>query len=401
MKKLLILGAGLEQAIPIRTAQQLGYWVVAVDQDSAAPGLKVADEGIVGDIRSVPFVESCGREHKVSGIFSHGVEIPVVVAEVAERLGLPGLPPDVARVCTSKNLRTAALAQAGVMVPKSMHLLSDDADESVWDYLNMPIVVKPCDNSGSRGVVKVERREDLGAAVTIARGYSKASCLSVEEFIEGPQVSTEAFVNGDQIVIFGLADRNYSDSSDFLPFFVEDGVDMPSNLGAGEINQVGEVVRTAIRSLGINFGAAKGDLIMSKDGPVVLEMACRTSGGWFLAGSVPASTGVDAFKALIPQAAGDPFDLSDLNPKSHEFVSQRYWIPSVGGQLEKVSGIREASQSEGVVQFDSFFPEVGSTIRKSTNHSERFAQVIARGSSRFQATELAKQAISKIEVSIS
>ena len=288
MKKLLILGAGLEQAIPIRTAQQLGYWVVAVDQDSAAPGLKVADEGIVGDIRSVPFVESCGREHKVSGIFSHGVEIPVVVAEVAERLGLPGLPPDVARVCTSKNLRTAALAQAGVMVPKSMHLLSDDADESVWDYLNMPIVVKPCDNSGSRGVVKVERREDLGAAVTIARGYSKASCLSVEEFIEGPQVSTEAFVNGDQIVIFGLADRNYSDSSDFLPFFVEDGVDMPSNLGAGEINQVGEVVRTAIRSLGINFGAAKGDLIMSKDGPVVLEMACRTSGGWFVSGSVPA-----------------------------------------------------------------------------------------------------------------
>lgn len=372
-----------------------------MDQNPAAPGLKAADEGIVGDIRSVPFVESCGREHKVSGVFSHGVEIPVVVAEVAERLGLPGLPPEVARVCTSKNLRTAALAQAGVKVPTSVHLLVGDADESVWGLLNVPIVVKPCDNSGSRGVVKVERKEELGAAVTISRGYSKASCVTVEEFIEGPQVSTEAFVSGDHIVIFGLADRNYSDSSDFLPFFVEDGVDIPSSLGAGEIDQVGEVVRTAIRSLGINFGAAKGDLIMSKDGPVVLEMACRTSGGWFLAGSVPASSGVDAFQALIPQAAGDPFDLSDLSPKSHEFVSQRYWIPSVGGKLEKVMGVWEASQSEGVVQFDSFFPEVGSTIRKSTNHSERFAQVIARGSSRSQATELAQQAIGKISVSFS
>lgn len=395
-----MLGAGLEQTIAIERAQQLGYYVVAMDGNPAAPGLERADRSTVGDIRDIGLVETVARENGVCGVFAHGVEIPVVVAEVARRLELPGLSPDVAKTCTDKHLRSQVLSKAGIRVPRSQHILSGESGMDSLTPVALPAVVKPCDNSGSRGVQLIHRSEEIGAAVALAKEYSQDGCVTVEEFIAGPQVSTEAFVDGDNVVIFGFADRNYSGNERFFPFFVENGVDMPSILSTDEVGAAHDAVTKAIKALGITFGSAKGDLILSELGPVILEMASRTSGGWFLAGSVPASTGVDAFDVLLPQSVGDPFDFSSLVPKRFDYVAQRYWIPTRDGILTEVEGLALAEQSPGVVKFDSFFPPIGSQIRKSTNHAERYAQVITRGDSRFEAAELADQAISMIRVSL-
>jgi biotin carboxylase len=400
MKKIMFLGAGLEQSIAIKRAQELGYLTVAMDGNAEAPGLRIADEAVVGDIRSVSQVESYGREFEVSGLFAHGVEVPVVVAEAARRLGLPGLDPRVAQVSTNKGLRNDALSGAGIRVPKSIHLSSADSAEAVLETLRFPVVTKPCDNSGARGVCKVTKPASLKPAIDFSRTYSRSSCVTVEEFVPGPQLSTEAFVCGEDVRIFGIADRNYSSGDEFFPYFVEDGVDIPSSLSDQKILEVRKVVTDAIHALGIDFGAAKGDIIVSEQGPVVLEMACRTSGGWFLAGSVPMSTGVNAFDVLIPQAAGDPFDVERLTQTKSSFVAQRYWIPRETGRLGEVGGLSDAAQSDGVVMFESFFPMKGSKIRKSTNHSERYAQVIAEGQSREHASELAKRAIARLRVEI-
>ena len=101
-KSILILGAGLEQAIAIREAKKLGLIVIACDQNKHASGFEYADISLVLDINKVDAIEKVAREHNVNGVFAHAVEIPDVVAEVAFRLGLPGLPPDIARRATNK-----------------------------------------------------------------------------------------------------------------------------------------------------------------------------------------------------------------------------------------------------------------------------------------------------------
>ena len=115
MRSILILGAGQEQCIAINEAKSLGYRVVACDAKSSAPGLVLADVGVVcDDLRDVDFLTSLGGREKISGIFCHAVEIPEVVAQVAQRLGLPGITPEVAYGCTNKYVRIAALQRAKI-----------------------------------------------------------------------------------------------------------------------------------------------------------------------------------------------------------------------------------------------------------------------------------------------
>lgn len=118
-KTILLLGAGQEQCLAIDEAKLLGYRVVAVDANADAPGLKIADLGLVADIRDVQALISIGRTHKIDGVFCHAVEIPDVVADIAKALDLSGLSPEIARLCTHKNSRIAALKRREFQLPTS------------------------------------------------------------------------------------------------------------------------------------------------------------------------------------------------------------------------------------------------------------------------------------------
>jgi len=114
MKTLLLLGAGREQLLAINQAHELGLNVVACDQNPEAPGLAQADHAVVGDIRDPEAMYGVARQHDVSGVFTHAVEIPDVVALVAWRLGLPGLDPEIAARATNKVRRIRHLTEQGI-----------------------------------------------------------------------------------------------------------------------------------------------------------------------------------------------------------------------------------------------------------------------------------------------
>lgn len=399
-KKILIVGAGIEQTLAIREAKSLGLTVAACDGNPSAPGLSEADECRILDIRDVEQLVSFGKKLQIDGIFCHAVEIPDVISRVAEILKLPGLTPAVADVATNKILRIKHLTALGI--PCARFETVDTATElfSKADKIGYPLVLKPVDTAGSRGVQLVAMQSELGKAYTEALAYSRNSGVLLEEVLSGPEISTESVVYREDIRTFAFADRNYVRSKYFSPYFIENGINFPSILPADAQSEVFSAVERTIRSLGIDFGAAKGDIIIDRGVPKVIEMAARTSGGWFGAGSIPIATGSNMLKPLIQMAVGDKPDLGALDHTKSLGCAQRYVIPTEDGIVEQVSGVEDAVSSPGVAFHTMFLPKPGMMIRKATNHAERYGQIICTGRTRDEAIELAEIAISKIKIKV-
>lgn len=400
MKTALILGAGVEQTLAIREAQQLGYRVIAFDGNPKAVGLSIADDSGVVDIGNADEVIRHIAGKKIDGVFCHGVEIQHVVSRIASRLRLPGLAPETADIATNKALRIRRLTEAGVPVAKYRVVSSREQLLPAAQAIGFPLVVKPEQSSGARGVQVVDTPSRLDEAWYDALRYSRDGLILVEELLSGPEVSTEALVYAGRIHTFALADRNYSKNAIFSPYFVEDGIDFPSALPEDIQRNVIEVTERAIRCLGIDFGSAKGDVIIDKGEPKIIEIACRSSGGWFGAGSIPLATGSNMLKPLIQMAMGDEPDLDALKWKQQLGCAQRYLIPVQAGVVHSVSGKDEAESAEGVRMSEFFLPEPGTHIRKARNHSERFGQIICTAETRQRAIELCESAIQKINITL-
>lgn len=399
-KTILILGAGLEQCVAIRKAQNLGYMVVACDENSRAPGLALADIGFCVDIKNISKLIAIAKSIKADGVFSHAVEIPEVVSRISEHIGTPCLSSKVAATCTDKSLRIEKLKEFGIPVAEYVTASNSKQLITVAENFGFPLVLKPVDNAGSRGVKLVNDIESLLIAYREAIFYSEKSLVLIERYLKGPQISTESVIYKGGIHTFGFADRNYVEPNFFEPYFIEDGINFPSILPFDLQKKILVLVEKAINVLGINFGAAKGDIIVHNGIPHIIEMASRTSGGWFGAGSIPFATGVDPLKPLLQMSVGDEPDLDALLGKWRLGCAQRYWIPRENGILNSISGIDVARNSLGVQMFDTFFPDIGSKFSKAQNHSQRYAQVICTGETREEAMQRADSAIKSINVEI-
>ena len=401
LKTILILGAGLEQAIAIKEGKKLGLNVVACDQDKDAFGFKYADVSVVIDITNIELVLDVAIQNKVHGIFAHAVEIPHIVAEVASRLGLPGIPPSVARRATNKIERLTHLSENGIPCAAFEIVNNKYELEEKAARIKFPFVLKPVDNAGARGVQLVEDAENLQSAYKEAIKFSKKEQVLLEEVLSGPEVSTESVVYKGRIHTFALADRNYANSDKFKPYFIEDGINFPSALSPEMVQDIYQLVERTIKVLGIEFGAAKGDVIIDKGIPKIIEMAARTSGGWFGAGSIPAATGCNMLKPLLQMSVGDEPDLEALKPTRQHGCAQRYIIPTEEGVVTEINGCDDAIKVPGVVMSEFFLPEIGTTIGSVKSHSDRFGQIICTAESRSAAIECCELAISKINIKTS
>jgi len=399
-KTILIVGAGSEQTLAILEAKKMGLYTVACDANSSAPGFSEADEHHVMDIRNVEQLICLGNKLKIDGIFCHAVEIPDVISRVSQCLGLPGLKPFIADRATNKIKRISHLTSCGIPCAHFVIVESPEELNEKAQSIGYPLILKPVDTAGSRGVRLVENQSKIGIAYHEAMSFARTSEVLLESVLSGPEISTESIVYQGQIYTFAFADRNYSRSKVFQPYFVEDGINYPSCLSLDMQQKVYDLVERTIKALGIDFGAAKGDIIIDKGIPKIIEMAARTSGGWFGAGSIPIATGSNMLKPLIQMAVGDVPELEEIKPSRNLACAQRYVIPVSEGVVENVTGVDSAISAPGVSFYTMFLPGIGDRIKKATNHAERYGQIICVGETREKAIERCEFAISQIKIQI-
>ncbi|MFA5771227.1 MAG: ATP-grasp domain-containing protein [Thermoplasmata archaeon] len=400
MKTIMLLGAGIEQVTAIQIAKEMGLRVIVVDQNPKAPGLKIADVGINADIKDVDKLIEIGKKYKIDGVMTHGVEIPVVVAKVARALNLPGIDPEIAERATNKLKRIQCFKKNNVPTSRFFSASSIEEAKIVAENLGFPVVFKPIDNSGARGVVKISSIADIEKYYKYSLSFSKQKTILVEEYLQGFEISTESVIYNDKIYTPCIADRNYSDKKSFDPFFIEDGGELPTRLSKEELDKVLHVVEKAIKALGLTWGVAKGDILIDSEGPKVIEMAARTSGGRFCSLKVPLSNGANILYPLIEMAVNIEPNLDWLVPKFTKGVAERFIFPDPG-KIVSISGISEARKIEGVYELtiDDVI-KVGNIVPRIENHTDRHGYVVAIGKTREQAIKIAEKVIKKIKIEV-
>lgn len=244
------------------------------------------------------------REEQIDGICTIGSDVAApTVAYVAQRMGLPGNKYEAAVRAHDKYLMREALVAAGVDCPKT-------------DGAALPVIVKPTDRSGSLGVQKVVRREDLQSAIELAKSLSIAGEAIVEEYIEGREISVEMISQNGVHHALQITDKTTTGA----PHFVELGHHQPSSLPAGMQTRIFAITRRALDALGLTDGASHSEYKITADGRiVVMEIAGRMGGDFIGSDLVQLSTGYDFLRGVIEVALGLPIQV-EVKPLAQSSV---------------------------------------------------------------------------------
>lgn len=398
MKTLLILGAGKEQVAAITAAKAKGIRTLVLDMNPKAEGASLADEFHAVSTRDrdavLKFLASYPA--KIDGVMTIASDIPHMVSVAAEVVGARRIPQDVAEICVHKLNMKEKLRAAGISVPAFARITSLEDLEAFIAKTGFPVVIKPVDNSGARGVQRLTKGMYIAAAFDYARGFAYSGEVIAEKFISGLQISTEGLFHDGAFHCTGFADRNYTRLDDAVPYMVEDGGDIPTVLDEADKALVEAEFEKAARALGIDWGPAKGDMIFGDDGRAyVIEIAARLSGGNFCYDKVPWSTGVDIVDILVDMAVGNPVDAARFTPTRNLATSQRYFFPA-SGTIREIEGLSTAQALPHIRKVD-VWAMPGETVAAAENHPSRVGYVISCAPTRAEAVAAAEGAVARVQ----
>jgi biotin carboxylase len=374
---------------------------VVSDANPEAPGFRGADDRIIASTYNIDETVAAAREYHrtvrpIDGVMCIASDIPLTVASVAHALNLPGIPLESARLASEKLAMKKKFVADGVPVPWFASVDSSVQVKTIAMERGFPLVIKPVDSRGARGVQRLTGNEDLDRAFDLAAKESPTRRVMVEQFLDGPQVSTESIMLDGVAHTPGFADRNYEFLEKYAPNIVEDGCDLPTILETGDQQSVRDIVQQAALSMGIRNGIVKGDIVVHKGKAYVIELAARLSGGLLCSDLIPLNTGVEFVEGAIRLALGEPVGLADMVPRFQHCVCQRYLFPRAG-RVVRIAGEEEVRRQRGIV-LCQVRVTIGSVVGPMNCHPARAGMVIAVGESREQAVQRARTAVETIEI---
>ena len=306
-----MLGGSIYQTYAIKEAVKLGYYVITCDYLPGNPGHKFAHEYYNVSTTDKEAVLALARELKVDGVVAYASDPAApTAAYVCEKLGLPTSPFRSVEILSKKHLFRKYLADNGFNVPKANSYTKFEEAEQDLENFHLPVMVKPVDSSGSKGVNKLTDPAQLKAFFEDALSYSRDKIVLIEEFIvkNGPQISGDAFSVDGKLVFHCLGNEFYSTKvdKDFAPL----GECWPTVMPQEVIDTLAEDLQRLISSLGMRSNAYNVEAIYGTDGKVyILELGAR-SGGSLIPQVTALATGVDMVPYVIKAAMGE--DCSDL-----------------------------------------------------------------------------------------
>lgn len=311
MKRVLMLGGSIYQTYVIKEAVKLGYYVITCDYLPGNPGHKFAHEYHNVSTTDKEAVLALAKDLKVDGVVAYASDPAApTAAYVCEKLGLPTSPFKSVEILSKKHLFRKYLTENGFNVPKANSYTRFEEAEQDLKNFHLPVMVKPVDSSGSKGVNKLTDPAQLKAFFEDALSYSRDKIVLIEEFIvkNGPQISGDAFSVDGKLVFHCLGNEFYSTKvdKDFAPL----GECWPTVMPQEVIDTLAQDLQRLISSLGMKSNAYNVEAIYGEDGRVyILELGAR-SGGSLIPQVTALATGVDMVPYVIKAAMGE--DCSDL-----------------------------------------------------------------------------------------
>lgn len=301
MKKLAIIGASYLQKPLVEKAKAMGVYTICFAWEEGAVCKDLCDKFYpVSTVDKEEILKIC-KEGQIDGITTIASDVATLtVSYVAEHMGLVGNPDKYAQTATNKYQMRQCFMEHDVPSPKFCEA-AGYVPEAAKNF-RFPVIVKPTDRSGSRGVEKVEVPKDLAQAVSRACAESFQKRAIIEEFVEGREISVESISFKGKHYVLQITDKVTTEA----PFFVELEHHQPSSLPDDIKAKVRTIVLNALDALHIQYGASHAELKITKDGDIrVIEIGARMGGDFIGSDLVKLSTGYDFLKGVIDVAFGD------------------------------------------------------------------------------------------------
>ncbi len=390
MKKILVIGAGFLQSYVIKKAKEMGYYTLAVDANLNAVGFKYADEFAVIDIVDSDACLKYAAQKEIDGVMTAATDYGVLTASyIAEKLGLAGISQEAARAVKNKYEVRRILFNAGADDTKQAFLVHGREDaEQICEKLSFPVMVKPCDGSGSRGASKAEDRQELLKAVDLAVGSSLSKKALVESFIVGKEYGVESIVLNGEVTVLAVMKKEMTQP----PYYAELGHSIPSQLPSQTENYIKSCAEKAIRALNIKHGAVNMDLILTSEGKAhIVDIGARMGGNLIGSHIIKLGTGVDYLGALIASSVRDKADISTKTAPA--CVSTRL-LALDSGKVQALPDFNKIEKEFNVKIYHHL--SVGDIINPYRTNLDGCGYVVATAQTHFDANAQAQAALEKI-----
>ncbi len=360
----LVLGTGNAQMDLLEYLRDRGLRALGLGNDPQGPGVALCDRFHVADVRDIEVVTSFARSQGVDAIYSIGSDIAMpTVCRGSELLGLPTLATArAARICNNKGLLRQVLAEARIPSPR-FKILASPKDAA---HFAPPALIKPLDSQGQRGITFVTDKGHIEAAYARAEAFSSAGGAIIEEFIEGPEISVNAYVVDGEVKITIVSDRIVWPH---VPGGIVKAHELPSNsvLPAAE-RSIQEVVGKVLHVLEIRNGPAYFQIKIRNGAPYIIEVSPRLDGChlWRL---IKMAYGIDLLGASL----------------DHLLLGKSPWFPEsriVGHwSLEFLCQppgtlFSEKDFDTSQASYTRFYCRDGDTVRLLNGHMEKCAYLI-------------------------
>ncbi len=353
MKKLLLLGGSAQQVVAIETAKRLGCYTVLCDYLPDNPGQYHADKFYLVSTVDKEAVLQVARDEKIDGVVAYASDPAApTAAYVAEELGLPGNPYESANILCNKDHFRAFLREQGLNAPEKINLHSSVDSSEVRDKLHLPVIVKPVDSSGSKGVTILSDWSALSAAYRFAIAFSRSGRVIVEEYIEKKHpylIGGDIFVSNGKICLWGLLNCHRDPMVNPL---VSVGKSFPLFLSPEDVSHVKETLQRMVEGLNYRDGAMNVELVIDSDDRVWPIDVGPRNGGNMIPDLLGMIFGVDVVEMTIRAAMGEHISFNNLHGKPYYATYNLH------------------SRSNGVFQRVTYAPEMKQHIVKEVIYKQ-------------------------------
>lgn len=393
MKKLMVLGAGIYQVPLIKKAKELGLYTIAVSVRGNYPGFAFADEVCYVDTTDIDAILMLAKEKQIDGICTSGTDVAIpAIGRVCDEMGLPGVSFQAALIASNKSDMKQCFMEHGVSTAKYFVAHSEEEAMQMMDQLEFPVIFKAVDTSGSRGIMRVNEKNPqlVRKAIDNIKSVTKKDFFIIEEFIEGVEFGAQALIAKGELK-FVMPHGDYVFVGDtgvpvghYVPY------DLPENIFEESIRQV----KLSAKAMQLDNCAMNVDFILKGDKVYMLEVGAR-AGATCLCEMVEIYYQIDFYKMIIQTALGEelqPIDFKHCVPNVCKL-----FLAEQTGIVEKI----EIPEIDDERIFDlSFDYKPGDHVRKFRIGPDRIGQIIVKGNTLDEATELMDSVMEKVSISI-
>jgi biotin carboxylase len=399
-EKLMILGAAKFSVPIINLAKQMGFETVVVSIAGNYPGFLVADKSYRVDVREKETILEIGRKEGICGVVTDQTDLPVpTVAYVAEKMGLPGIGYECALCITDKLKCREHCKKLGFPIPEFFKAANWEEAREGAKKIGFPMVVKPTDSMGARGVAKVNDLDELPKKFQNALSCSTNGNVILERFFHGKKIVVVGFLSNFRCTNLIIADNEHFDIPDL--FIIRQALS-PSSLEENLKQKIWDFNMRLFESFGARFGIAFSELRVNEDSGefCLMEAAIRGPAAFISSHITPLACGVDILSPLIELSTGrrEAFRIDRGQIQNRAAGNVYFYLPS--GVVSRVEGIEEVKFLPGVHRVELGDLRVGSKIEPLINLNGRQGPVVYAANDRRACEEIIEKIMGMLAVEV-